>query len=141
MSGFARKAALRARTFAKTFARDDRGNVSIEFVFWIPIMVMLLMIMAQGSLMFMVQANYGDAARDAARLVSRHAMDEDEALEMILAGAVTGGPVGSAEVEVDAGLVRVRIATRVSDLMPFDVFGLTEGFEIAAQAVHNMEPM
>lgn len=120
---------------------NEEGSTTIEFVLWFPIMVFVLILAAQGAILFMVQANYGHAARDTARLVARHALTPDEAKDRLLNGNVLGGSKANASVVIDGGMVAVSISAKATDLSSFNVFGLAENIEIAAQIIHEMEPM
>lgn len=120
---------------------EDNGSSTIEFVLWFPIMVFLLLLAAQGAILFMAQANYGYAARETARLVSRHAITADEAKSRLVSSGTFGAAMATADVEVDKGTVVVTVSARANDLAPVDVFGLTEGLIISARIVHEMEPM
>lgn len=125
----------------KKMLRREDGSTTIEFVLWFPIMVFLLILAAQGALLFMVQANYGYAARDTARLVARHAMSPEEAEEHLRSGKAMAGGKAIARVAVAEGLVSVSIAAKAVDLSAFNVFGLVDDLEISAHITHQMEPM
>jgi len=49
------------------FLRGSRGSISVEFVVWMPVFLIVLAMMADGATIFIRQANMWSAARDAAR--------------------------------------------------------------------------
>ena len=67
-------------TFAKTvrkvlrrlrrFARRGEGSVTVEFVVWIPVLVLILAFTADACQLYLVQADIWNVARDAARRMS-----------------------------------------------------------------------
>jgi Flp pilus assembly protein TadG len=50
-----------------TFRRDENGSISVEFVLWIPVFITLIAIITDLSIVYVVNANMYDVARDAAR--------------------------------------------------------------------------
>lgn len=120
--------------------RQEDGSTTIEFVLWFPITIFVLILAIQGSLLFMVQANYGHAARDTARLVARHAMSAEDARNRLLNEKAMAGGKADASVEISNDIVSVSISARAVDLSVFNVFGLVDDLVISANIAHQMEP-
>jgi Flp pilus assembly protein TadG len=118
---------------------DDRGSTTIEFVVWLPLMVALLLIGAQGAMLFMVQANYGSLARDTARMISRHAMTADDVDAYLATRAVMGG-LPEASVVIADGLVTVTLSKPALEIASFDPLNLTESFRLTASVTQSLEP-
>lgn len=49
------------------FIRDCAGSISVEFVVWMPVFLIILAMMADGASLFIRQANMWNVARDTAR--------------------------------------------------------------------------
>jgi Flp pilus assembly protein TadG len=54
----------------KRFARSTRGVLTIEFVIWIPIFMVILAFTADACKLYLTQADMWDVARDTARRIS-----------------------------------------------------------------------
>ena len=52
------------------FLRDDKGNQTIEFVLWLPIIVSLMVIITDASILYLTQTEMWNVARDTARRLS-----------------------------------------------------------------------
>ena len=124
----------------RRFWRDEDGGATIEFVLWVPVMMALLLGAFQGALLLTAQGHYGSLARDTARLVARHSITAEEAQAQLEASWSRGGAAPQAQVQVQDGMVRVRITQEASNIVSFNVLGLAEGFDISASVIHAMEP-
>ena len=62
-------------TSLRGFGQRDEGNVTVEFVLWIPVLCTVLMLFVDTSLAYMSQSNFWNISRETARIVSRHAFD------------------------------------------------------------------
>ncbi len=62
---------VRRRRRFITIRRDENGSISIEFVLWIPIFIFLIAIITDLSIVYVVNANMYDVARDTARIWSQ----------------------------------------------------------------------
>ena len=58
------------------FTRGERGSITVEFVIWIPVFLVILGFIADASLMYVMQANMWNVARDAARRMSTGELDK-----------------------------------------------------------------
>lgn len=130
----------RVRDRMRSFARREEGVATIEFVLWIPLVMLLLLLTTQVALLFMTEARYGDVARDTARLIARHALDADEAEEYVqtLFGGADLAP--AVAVAVSGGRVEVVLSKPAGEIAAMNPLGLADGFEIGAGVIHQMEP-
>ncbi|WP_370161465.1 TadE/TadG family type IV pilus assembly protein [Limimaricola soesokkakensis] len=122
-----------------SLVRSDQGTATVEFVLWLPVMVVVLLVAAQGAMLFMVQADYGSLARDTARLISRHAMTITEVDDYIASRTLIGG-APEATVQIANGLVTVTLTKPALEVAAIDVLNLTEGFELTASVTQSLEP-
>ena len=122
------------------FARDENGGVTVEFVLWAPVFCALIAGAVDISLAFMNQSNFWNVARDTARLVSRHAMDADEAKAYAESNAIFGKTEPTATVTIDTNEVIVTITAPATTVDAFGIFGIFEGTTIKAEVRHNLEP-
>lgn len=85
---------------ARAFRSGKDGTVSVEFVIWLPFCVLLMAFAIDVSLLFMSQSNYWSISRDTARLVARHAMDDETAKSYaeMRASHLFGSPAASVAV-------------------------------------------
>ena len=78
----------------KRLVTSESGNMSIEFVIAVPLFVAVITGAVDVSRVFITQANFYGAARDTARVVARHAMDEEsaEAYAAYRVSQISGAP-------------------------------------------------
>jgi Flp pilus assembly protein TadG len=69
----------RPRLRLRRALRDSRGSATLEFALWLPVLIGLLMGVADLALIFTTNANMQHAARETARGLARHAITELEA--------------------------------------------------------------
>ena len=102
-------------------------------------MVAVLLVAAQGAVLFMAQANYGSLARDTARLISRHAMSIDDVDAYLATRAVVGG-APEATASIANGLVTVTLSKPALEVASIDILNLTESFNLTASVTQSLEP-
>lgn len=61
---------MRTRPLLARFVRTRRGTVSVEFVLWLPIFLVIMAFTADACKLYLTQANMYDVARDTARRIS-----------------------------------------------------------------------
>jgi Flp pilus assembly protein TadG len=125
----------------RSFLIDEKGSATVEFVLLFPLFSMVLLLLADASLLFLRQTNLMNISRDTARIVSRYAMTPAEAKAYAEAAARTGQSTATAEVTVLNGFVTVTITSDASSAAPFGMVTFAVGDEIVAQAVSTMEPV
>ena len=125
----------------RTFLIDEKGSATVEFVLLFPLFSMVLLLLADASLLFLRHTNLMNISRDTARIVSRYAMTPAEAKAYAEAAARTGQSTATAEVTVLNGFVTVTISSDASSSAPFGMVSFAVGDQIVAQAVSTMEPV
>ena len=64
---------------ARRFAESESGVSTVEFIFWVPLITVLMVFIANATLVLQTQTLLFDAARDAARAVATNAITTAEA--------------------------------------------------------------
>lgn len=124
----------------RSFRRDERGNTTIEFVLWVPLLVFLLLFATDVTLAFMRQSHVWQVSRETARIVSRHGMDEAAAETFAQAKGTMGENVPDVDVFFEGTDVVVTMSLPNATLTPFNTLGLLLGNQITTRVTHAMEP-
>ena len=119
----------------------DKGSMSIEFLFAVPLFVAMISGATDLSRVFVDQSNYYSAARDTARIVARHAMDEAsaEAYTTARIAQITSAPT-VIDVAIDSTSVTVSIAAPISALAKFNFLDWLNLGTLTAEVTHTLEP-
>jgi Flp pilus assembly protein TadG len=125
----------------RDFLRDEDGTATIEFVLMVPLFSMVLLLLADASLLFLRHTSLMDVSRDTARIVSRYAMTPAEAKVYAEKIASTARSAATAEVTVLNGFVTVTISSDSAASAPFGMVNFAVGDQIVAQAISTMEPV
>jgi Flp pilus assembly protein TadG len=134
-----------------SFHRDENGSISVEFVLWIPIFIFLIAIITDLSIVYVVNANMYDVARDTARRWSqdrnRNEFPTDQDVkdhvndEMVLGYDTDGVKYDvNAVWNPDDDEVTVAIRAKSADV---DIFGIMTPLgveDLVAQVTMRLEP-
>lgn len=127
----------------RPFLRQEGGSVTVEFSIWMPVLIAVMFLGINATVLFSAQSNFWNISRDTARVVSRHAMDVDQAEAYARDRARFSNYEPEVEVRIDdqLGIVTVVITADMRALIPFDVasFALGETFSVAVS--QSMEPI
>lgn len=125
----------------RVYRKRSDGTVSVEFVLWMPLFLVILALAIDVSLLFMSQSNYWSVSRDTARLVARHAMDGDTAKNYaeMRARSFFGQP--QATVEYGTSTVTVTLSAPAQSIMIFDGMGFAKGLNVNARITQALEPI
>ena len=124
----------------KRFFDREGGAVTVEFVLWLPLLLAVLLVAVDASVLYMRQSNLWQVSRDTARIVSRHAMDEQTAETYAVLQSKLGSTIPTVDVQIAGPLVTVRMAADLAELAPIGIlnFALTE--QLSAEITHALEP-
>lgn len=125
----------------KHFAKDSSGSVTIEFVLWVPIIFVFLLLATDSSLAFMRQSQMWQVSRETARIVSRYGMDEATAEAYASSRAVFGTTAAAADVTFGSGDVQVTMTVPFGALAPFGTLDLIMADTFTTRVTHAMEPL
>ena len=125
----------------KTLLKSDDGNMSMEFVFAVPLFVAMISGATDLSRVFVDQSNYYSAARDTARIVARHAMDETtaEAYAAARVAQITSAATIT-DVTIDTTSVTVSISAPISAIAKFNFLDWLNLGTVTAEVTHALEP-
>lgn len=126
----------------KSFLRSDDGNMAIEFVIMLPLFVVLLAGSVDLSKVYIDQSNAYSVARDTARLVARHAVDEEaaEAYAFARASSYASG-VPTTSVDIQNSRVTVTVSAPNAVLAKFGFLDSLVGTSTTATVTHTIEPI
>jgi Flp pilus assembly protein TadG len=124
----------------RSFRRDERGNTTIEFVLWFPLLVFLLLFATDVTMAFMRQSHAWQVSRETARIVSRHGMDEATAEAFAREKGTMGASIPTVDVSFAGTDVVVVMSLPTATLTPFNTLGLVLGNQVTTRVTHAMEP-
>ncbi len=130
-----------ARRFRR-FVRDDKAAVTVEFVLWLPLFIIILFLIVEVSLLFLTQSSMWNVARDTARRISTHEFGQ-AAAETYATGAMTfGGHPYTIVADAAGPEVSVTITTSVGDVLLFSYSPMAAfaGSQLVARVILREEP-
>ncbi len=128
---------------------DESGATTVEFVLWVPVFMLILMLTVDVSLLFLRQSNLWQVARDTARQVSIGQKDEITGHTYATNNGTFGGDTPDVNITVDETYrwVRVDISVPMSNVGVFGIFKvggkvITIGGtgDLVASVTHRLEP-
>lgn len=128
------------RSRGKTFKKDTDGAVSVEFVLWMPLFMVIIMLIADTSVFFTSQSNYWSVARDTARLASRHALTESAAEIYATQQATSLWGAPTADVIMNGSTVTVNLSAPASSISIFNTLTFFTDGNLNASITQSMEP-
>ena len=121
------------------FWSDERGSVTIEFVLWVPLFSLLLMVASDASFMYLTMTRMENAARDAARQVSIGRLATDSVGTYVATGLDDGPYSVSAECST-TDYACIRITRTVDSIVTFGVLSSLIGTSVGAETKMRLEP-
>ena len=126
------------KEYFKSWRKDEGGAASIEFLLWVPVMVMFLTLTTDATLLMHQQQNLYNVARDASRQVSLGQRTSDEAEQ--IAATVLGVSADSVTVAVDGDFVTTAISVPVEDYAKISGFFVNSDLTAAVSMwIENLE--
>lgn len=125
-----RPSALRSRL--RGFMRDDRGNFTIEAVFWLPIFVVVLSIVTDTAMIYAKQSQVLRVVQDANRQFAVGKLANGAAAETYILGIVTPmSPHATASsVLSSAGIITTTVTMPASDLIATGIITLMKNMNV-----------
>ena len=131
--------------YARRIARKEDGSATMEFVFWVPLVLVLLGVTVNVSFIFAQEANLLRILHDANRAYSTNritsATDTEQAIANVVQKIAPSATVQVSEPST-TGYVVSQISVPVSDLMPLKVLWVDKAFsgvDLDIRAQHYME--
>lgn len=124
------------------FFRAESGGSTVEFTLWVPAFLGILLLGADASTAFTRQSNFWRISHETARIVSRHAMDEERgasfAREQLQLGSYT--PEVEVLIDQDSQIVTVSVMANANEIAPFGIISLALGEQVSFSVSHVLEP-
>lgn len=124
----------------RALVADESGSATVEFLLWVPLFALILMMIADLSLLYMTHARIWDAARDGARRMAIHEMTANEAEDHV-AQRLNGGAGKVRITAQDGDEVIFVIEAPVSDVTPFGLYTHALSNAIVARVTMLKEPI
>ena len=126
----------------RRFRRDEKAAVTVEFVLWLPLFIMILFLIVEVSLLFLTQSSMWNVARDTARRITTHEFDQASAVTHATAAMTFGGHPYTIAADGTGPEVSVTITASVGDVLLFSYSPLAAfaGADLVAQVVLREEP-
>lgn len=126
------------KQYLRNWRKEEGGSASIEFLLWVPVMVMFLTLATDATLLMHQQQNLINVARDASRQVSLGQRTSDEAEQ--IAATVLGVSADSVTVEVAGDFVTTNISVPVEDYAKISGFFVNSDLNAAVSMwIENLE--
>ena len=121
------------------FLNDQRGVVTVEFVCWVPVYLMIIALIVDVSFLFFGQTGLWSTAHDTSRQMAIGEMTIEQGKQY--ASSKSSFWVDEAEVDIVLAnnTVQVSVISDAGELTPFGFFGLAQNLAISAQTTHMME--
>ncbi len=123
----------------RRFLKNERGSSTIEFVLWIPLFALMLMITSDASFVYLTSTRMENVARDAARRVSMGQISTDNIGSFVLS-ELTDGPYTVDASCSTSDYACVRIQRPVSSIVAFDVLAPLLDKSVRAETKMRLEP-
>ena len=120
--------------------RNEDGGVSVEFVLWLPIYVIILTLTVDTSLLFLGQSGLWNAAHDTSRQLSMGEMTEAEGEAYAATKAAYWADNATVDATVLTDRVEVMVSVPANELAIFGFLGVGKTFNVVARTIHMMEP-
>lgn len=122
------------------FAKDESAAVTIEFVLWVPVFVLILAITVDASVLFLTQANLWSIARDTTRQMSA-GIDDDVALANARERmAASWSDETTVVLSRDADVATATFTVAISDVSPFNIVSAFTDGDISVTIQQHLEP-
>ncbi|EYD75521.1 hypothetical protein Rumeso_02867 [Rubellimicrobium mesophilum DSM 19309] len=127
--------------FARRFARDENGAVTVEAVIWIPFFFFILMLITDASLAFFSRAEAFRIVQNYNRAYSVGDLTKTGDVETRIEGAFTRSKNDDATttVSADKTVVTTQLSYPIGDVMVFTTLGLPSTWRISVSSEHYVE--
>jgi Flp pilus assembly protein TadG len=124
------------------YRRDEQAAVTVEFVLWLPVFIIILFLIVEVSLLFLTQSSMWNVARDTARRIATHEFDQTEAEAHATSAMTFGGHSYTIAADAAGPEVSVTISASVGDVLLFAYSPMAAfaGSTLSAQVILREEP-
>ncbi len=129
-------------SWLQRFRQDDMATVTVEFVIWLPLFIIILFLIVEVSLLFLTQSSMWNVARDTARRIATHEFDQASAETHATSAMTFGGHPYTVAADATGPEVSVTITTSVGDVLLFSYSPMAAfaGSDLVAQVILREEP-
>ena len=127
--------------FARRFAQNERGAVSVEAVLWIPLFFLLLILITNASFAFSARAEAFRIVQNGNRAFSAHAFASKEAVETWVEGvfARSANDDATTTISADKRTVTTQLSFPVRDVMVLNLISIPSSWRISVSSRHYVE--
>ena len=122
------------------FAKDESAAVTVEFVLWVPVFVLILAITVDASVLFLTQANLWSIARDTTRQMSAGIPKEDALVNARARMAASWSQDTTVVLSTDADLAKATFTVAIADVSPFNIVSAFTSGNIVVHIEQHLEP-
>jgi len=128
------------RRFAKPFAWDESGSVTVETVIWIPFFFFILMLITDASLAFFSRAEAFRLVERGNRAFVTGRLDTADATTLWIENAFRSKSThADARMAIATGVVSTSLEFPAKDVVLFNTLGVLGGWSIRVQAQQYLE--
>ena len=129
------------RRLPSRFVKDETGAVTVEFVLWVPVFVLILAITVDASVLFLTQSNLWSIARDTTRIMATgRLLDGTAAADYARGRMSTWGADAEINKIIDLDEVTLTIRIPIADVSPFNIVGAFTSGDISVALTQHREP-
>ena len=124
------------------FRQDDTAAVTVEFVLWLPLFIIILFLIVEVSLLFLTQSSMWNVARDTARRIATHEFNKSSAESHATSAMTFGGHPYTVLADATGPEVSMTITTSVGDVLLFSYSPMAAfaGSKLVAKVILREEP-
>lgn len=125
------------------FLRSENGSSTVEFTLLLPAFLGLIVFAADTATIFTRQSNLLSVSQQIARIVSRHGLDADAAVQFASDLLRQGSYTPDITVSVDAAtqIVTVVVTAKSSELAPFGILSRVLKDQVSVSVSQALEPI
>ena len=128
------------RSFLKRFSKDESGAVTVEFVLWVPVFVLIMIVTVDASILLTSQANLWSIARDTSRLMAVGLYSDGDAENYALSRMPSWGANATINASRTANVATVNLSVPMASIAPFKIVSAFSSGNINVAISHHMEP-
>ena len=128
------------KKLAGCFSKDEDGAITVAFVLWMPVFVMILALTVDATVLFISQANMWSVARDTSRFMAVGLYTDTQAEEYATERLPVWGAQSTIVASRDANYVTINLKVPIDEVAPVNISGIfTDGF-LVAELSQRVEP-
>lgn len=129
-------------TRSRRFLGDERGSATIEFVLWLPVFAVILMVAVDATVLYLQHSEMWNISRDVARRLAVSDITEEQVADSVADQLFLFSPAYTVAISDPTALdVRIVIQTRVADASVFGLFEPVLDQYLTAAVTMRREPI